>query len=171
MFRRGIIAARPLARPSPIRAQLKQVRFASASLGQNPSVTLSPAQGGVKMEDPEVDDPGMNGGYLDVPRTKRSLRDPYDSWWDPQERRNYGEPIHEDNDILGVFSTDPYNHFTTSWGWVLMGSFVATVGVLCGVVSVYYPDKGSVPRTFPDGLERELGGPRTMLAPKDGSDS
>jgi NADH dehydrogenase (ubiquinone) 1 beta subcomplex subunit 8 len=28
----------------------------------------------------------------------------------------------------------------------------------CGVISLTYPDKPSVPRTFPDGLEKELGG-------------
>lgn len=98
-----------------------------------------------------------------MPREKRSLRDPYENWWDPQERRNYNEPLHEDNDILGIFSTEPYSHFTARWGWVLMGSFVATVFGLCAAVQVYYPDKGSVPRTFPDGLEKELGGPRAML--------
>lgn len=90
---------------------------------------------------------------------KRSLRDPYDDWWDKQERRNYGEPVHEDNDILGVFSTEPYRHFSSGWGAVLLGTFVASVFTLCGVVSVYYPDKPSVPRTFPGGLEKELGGP------------
>lgn len=89
---------------------------------------------------------------------KRSLRDPYDDWWDKQERRNFGEPLHEDNDILGVFSTEPYNHFTIGWGAVLLGTFVASVFGLCGVVSVFYPDKPSVPKTYPDGLERELGG-------------
>lgn len=104
----------------------------------------------------------QNGQYPEVPRVKRSLRDPYDNWWDPQERRNYGEPIHEDNDILGVFSTEPYTHFTTSWGWVLMGTFVGTVLTLCGAVAVYYPDKPSVPRTFPGGLETELGGPGAL---------
>ena len=51
---------------------------------------------------------------------KRSLRDPYEDWWDPIERRNYGEPVHEDNDILGVFSTEEYRHFTTRWGFVLL---------------------------------------------------
>lgn len=98
-----------------------------------------------------------------MPRVKRSLRDPYEKWWDPQERRNYNEPLHEDNDILGVFSTEPYTHFSIGWGWVLMGSFVGAVVGLCSVVSIYYPDKGSTPRTYPDGLEKELGGPRALL--------
>jgi NADH dehydrogenase (ubiquinone) 1 beta subcomplex subunit 8 len=39
-----------------------------------------------------------------------------------------------------------------------MGCFIATTLGLCGVVSMYYPDRPSVPRTFPGGLDRELGG-------------
>ena len=38
--------------------------------------------------------------------------------WDPIERRNYGEPVHEDNDILGIFSPDVYSHVTPAWGAV-----------------------------------------------------
>ncbi len=39
-----------------------------------------------------------------------------------------------------------------------MGCFITTVLGLCGVVSMYYPDRPSVPRTFPGGLDKELGG-------------
>jgi len=90
------------------------------------------------------------------------MRDPYDEWWDPQERRNYGEVVHEDNDILGVFSTENYTHFTPGWGLVLMGTFVASVLGLCGVVKVLYPDSPTVPRRYEGGLERELGGSKTL---------
>ena len=89
---------------------------------------------------------------------KREHRDPYANWWDEQERRNYGEVVHEDNDILGRFATEDYTWTTAGWGWVLMGCFVATTLSLLGVVYVTYPDKPAVPRTFPDGLEQELGG-------------
>lgn len=40
--------------------------------------------------------------------------------WDPQERRNYGEPIHEDNDILGIFTPEEYTHVKPGWGGVLL---------------------------------------------------
>ena len=42
---------------------------------------------------------------------------------------------------------------------MLMGTFVASVLGLMAVTRVYYPDKISVPKTYPDGLEKELGGP------------
>ena len=43
-----------------------------------------------------------------------------------------------------------------------MGGFVATTLGLCALVGIYYPDKGSVPRTFPNGLQTELGGPGAL---------
>lgn len=57
-----------------------------------------------------------------------------------------------------MFSTEDYTWTTLGWGWVLMGSFVATVLGLCGVVYFTYPDRPAVERTFPGGLEEELGG-------------
>lgn len=75
-----------------------------------------------------------------------------DARWDPQERRNYGETVHEDNDILGIFSPEEYTHFKPGWGAVLLGTFVASVGVLCGVVYRYYPDQVWPPtQTFSHG--------------------
>jgi hypothetical protein len=100
----------------------------------------------------------QNGGYVNPPAIKRAFRDPYGDWWDKQERRNFGEPVHEDNDTLGIFSTEPYTHFKPGHGAVLLGTFIASVFVLMGVVRQYYPDKPAVPRTFPGGLDRELGG-------------
>ena len=47
---------------------------------------------------------------------------------------------------------------------MLLGTFVATVLGLCGVVSMIYPDKISVPKSYEDGLEAELGGPRAVRA-------
>ena len=103
-----------------------------------------------------------NGGYVNPPAEKRQFRDPYADWWDKQERRNYGEPVHEDNDILGMFSLEEYTHFKPGHGFFLLGCFIATTLGLCGVVHMFYPDKPSAPREFPDGLERELGGPRAL---------
>jgi NADH dehydrogenase (ubiquinone) 1 beta subcomplex subunit 8 len=104
----------------------------------------------------------QNGGYVNPPRVKRQFRDPYGDWWDKQERRNYGEPVHEDNDILGMFSPEEYTHTKPGKGLFQVGCFVAAVFALCGVVSMTYPDKPSAPREFEGGLERELGGPGAL---------
>jgi NADH dehydrogenase (ubiquinone) 1 beta subcomplex subunit 8 len=100
----------------------------------------------------------QNGNYPNPPAIKRQFRDPNAQWWDKQERRNFGEPIHEDNDILGVFSPEQYTHVTSKKALLSIGTFVVTFLGFCGLVSMYYPDKPSTPRTFPDGLEKELGG-------------
>ena len=113
--------------------------------------------------DPNIADPNMNGGYPDLPRVKRQHRDPYGDWWDTQDRRNFGEPVHEDNDILGIFATEDYTWTSAGWGAVLMGTFVATFLGVCTVVYYTYPDTPAVPRRFPGGLDRELGGSTTLL--------
>ena len=44
-----------------------------------------------------------------------------------------------------------------------MGTFIATVFGLCAAVGVVYPDKVSAPKTYPGGLEAELGGKGAVL--------
>ncbi|RJE19712.1 NADH ubiquinone oxidoreductase [Aspergillus sclerotialis] len=119
----------------------------------------------------ESEDPFPDGKYPNPPRVKRQFRDPYGEWWDKQERRNFGEPIHEDNDILGVFSPEQHTHVAPAKGLFHIGCFVAAFLGVCGVVSLYYPDKPSIPRTFPDGLEKELGGPGAVSARKPGQET
>ena len=104
---------------------------------------------------------------MNPPRLKRQFRDPHADWWDKQERRNYGEPVHEDNDILGIFSLEEYTHFTLRMGMALMACAVASVFGLCAVVRFCYPDKPSAPRTFPGGLDAELGGRGALLVSLD----
>lgn len=64
--------------------------------------------------------------------------------------------------MLGMFSPEEYTHFKPGKAFFLLGCFLATLGGLLGVVSMYYPDKPSAPRTFPGGLEAELGGPNAL---------
>ena len=101
----------------------------------------------------------QNGGYINPPAIKRQFRDPYGDWWDKQERRNFGEPVHEDNDMLGMFSPFEYTWVgSTGKATLLIGCFVATICTGVTVVYFSYPDLKSYPREFEGGLERELGG-------------
>lgn len=93
---------------------------------------------------------------------KRQFRDPYAGWWDKQEKRNFGEPVHEENEVLSVFSPEQYTHATPGKAFFHLGVFVAAFLSLCGVVSLYYPDRPSAPKTYVDGLEKELGGPNAV---------
>ena len=70
--------------------------------------------------------------------------------------------MHEDNDIMGMFSLEEYTHFKPGKAFFLMGCFITTVLGLCAVVYQFYPDRPSAPRTFPGGLDRELGGRGTL---------
>ncbi|KAH7150254.1 hypothetical protein B0J13DRAFT_549816 [Dactylonectria estremocensis] len=119
----------------------------------------------------DAEDPGMNGGYINPPKIKRQFRDPYATWWDPQERRNFGEPIHEDNDMLGIFSPWDYTWTTTGPGLVMVGSFLAVFFSVLGVVSYNYPDMVAYPREFENGLQRELGGPGAVRARMEGDEA
>ncbi|KAF2792041.1 hypothetical protein K505DRAFT_308376 [Melanomma pulvis-pyrius CBS 109.77] len=158
MLSRRIAAARPLtralvpaaARPRP---QLTQVRTALT-----------------QAELLDVVDPNINGGFINPRPEKPQMRDPYGDYWDKQERRNYGDPVHEDHDILGALSLHEYDHFKPGWGSVLLGTFTATVLTLCAVVFVIHPDKVSVPKSYDDGLEAELGGARAVRAAKHGEE-
>ncbi|RSL93020.1 hypothetical protein BHE90_001541 [Fusarium euwallaceae] len=118
----------------------------------------------------EAEDPGMNGGYINPPAIKRQFRDPYGTWWDPQERRNFGEPIHEDNDMLGIFSPWEYTWTTTGPGLIMVGTFITVFMSVTGLVYLNYPDSPAYPREFEGGLERELGGPGATRARMEGDD-
>ena len=100
----------------------------------------------------------QNGGYVNPPAQKRQFRDPYADWWDKQERRNFGEPVHEDNDVLGMFSLEEYTVMKPARGFLLWGGVIGVVLSLSYVVSFYYPDRPSAPREYIDGLDVELGG-------------
>ena len=104
----------------------------------------------------------QNGGYINPPRISRQHRDPYGDWWDKQERRNYGEPVHEDNDILGMFAPEEYNHYTSPQCFALMGCSVLGFLAVFGTVYMFYPDRVSVSRGYEGGLDRELGGPGAL---------
>ncbi|KAJ2904810.1 nadh:ubiquinone oxidoreductase subunit [Zalerion maritima] len=116
----------------------------------------------------DKEDPGMNGGYVNPPLVPRQFRDPYADWWDPEERRNFGEPVHEENDIIGILSPHLYTWTTTGKGLLQIGTFIATFLGLCGCVYYTYPDRVSYPKEYENGLQRELGGPGAMRARRPG---
>jgi hypothetical protein len=104
----------------------------------------------------------QNGGYANPARVKRQFRDPHGDWWDKQERRNFGEPVHEDHDILGMFSPYQYTWVSNAKGAAQVGAFILAFLGVCFLVRQLYPDKPSFPREFEGGLERELGGPGAL---------
>ncbi|KAI9318202.1 hypothetical protein BX666DRAFT_2018875 [Dichotomocladium elegans] len=105
---------------------------------------------GEVIEDPQI------GDYPNLPRWSTQARGPY-GWWDPQDKRNFGETLHEEDEILGVWGPDLHSYST----WKALGQlglFVASMAGLSFVVYNTYPDRPAVKRTYPfDGLKAELG--------------
>jgi NADH dehydrogenase (ubiquinone) 1 beta subcomplex subunit 8 len=120
--------------------------------------------------DAEIEDPEMNNGYINPPRVKRQHRDPYGDWDDKQERRNFGEPVHEDNEVLGIFALEDYSHMSTSRGLLMWVGFISAILGLSYAVTVTYPGKPSAPTEYPDGLYTELGGAGAVRAFKAGDE-
>ncbi|KAK5298286.1 hypothetical protein LTR99_007976 [Exophiala xenobiotica] len=121
----------------------------------------------------EIDDTEMvvmNGGYINPPRIKRQHRDPYTDWDDKQERRNFGEPVHEDNEVLGIFALEDYTHMTTGRGLLMWGFFISCVLGVSYAVTTMYPGKPSAPREFEGGLDTELGGAGAVRARQAGDE-
>lgn len=71
--------------------------------------------------------------------------------------------MHEDDDILGMFTPEDYDFYTAPQAFGLLGCFCLAVASLCGVVWFTYPDKPAVDRGFPGGLDRELGSTGALL--------
>lgn len=112
----------------------------------------------------------QNGGYINPPKIKRQFRDPYGDWTDKQERRNWGEPVHEDEDTLGMFSLYEYTHFSPARIGVLWLAFAGAVGTLSTAVYFTYPDRPAFPKEYEGGLDRELGGMGAVRAFQKGDD-
>ncbi|CAL1716685.1 unnamed protein product [Somion occarium] len=103
-------------------------------------------------EDPQLAD------YPRVPAISKQTR-PAKGWDDPQMRRNFGEPLHENEEAFSMWGPDiplvPPNV-------ALKQSSIAVLGfVIFGLVVKFalIPDRPAVPREYPfSGLVNELGG-------------
>ncbi|KAL1925241.1 uncharacterized protein VTP21DRAFT_124 [Calcarisporiella thermophila] len=97
------------------------------------------------------------GDYPDLPWTNAQTK-PVFGWWDEQERRNYNETIHEEDEILSIWSPDlhKYNPYKALFQLSL---FFAGVGLFAYNIKESHPVSPVIPRTYPyDGLKNELGG-------------
>jgi NADH dehydrogenase (ubiquinone) 1 beta subcomplex subunit 8 len=72
--------------------------------------------------------------------------------------------VHEDHDILGIFSPYEYTWVKSGKGLFQIGCFVALFLTVVYGVKLTYPDRVSYPREFEGGLERELGGAGALRA-------
>jgi NADH dehydrogenase (ubiquinone) 1 beta subcomplex subunit 8 len=66
--------------------------------------------------------------------------------------------VHEDNDILGMFSTYEYTHMSPQRGLVMWAGFIGVIFGLYYICKATYPDMPAVPKEYEGGLFEELGG-------------
>ncbi|OCH95372.1 hypothetical protein OBBRIDRAFT_830935 [Obba rivulosa] len=141
-----MITATSLARLSGVRAAIRAGRAVPALRTYSTPIPFK-----------EEVDPQL-GGYPQLPYVSKQ-RLPPRGWDDPQMRRNFGDPVHELEDVLGMWGPDipivdpqtALRHFTIAW-----------TGILAFALFVKYalvPERPAVPREYPyDGLKEELGG-------------
>jgi hypothetical protein len=102
-----------------------------------------------------------NGTADDYPKVEPDLyynRDPDLPWDDPQNRRNIGQTLHPDDDILNLWSPHYYDAVkdSTAVKWQLI--FFAGLAGFSGLMYLFfYPERKAIPRTYPDGLARDFG--------------
>ncbi|KAJ2774670.1 hypothetical protein IWQ57_000715 [Coemansia nantahalensis] len=111
-----------------------------------------------------VDPEPQIGDYPNLPHKFAEDR-PQRGWWDRQNRRNFGEPVHEQDEILNMMAPTQYR----SPGWKQVGKMWA--GVIATIGSVYYlianvrAERPYLRAFYPNGLKEELGGvPARTLA-------
>ncbi|ODV86493.1 hypothetical protein CANARDRAFT_27689 [[Candida] arabinofermentans NRRL YB-2248] len=88
-------------------------------------------------------------------------RDPYAKYFDQQNRRNFGEPMHPYQDMIDIWAPDyidfvddkiALKHFTLFFAGLL--SFAGLIYALD-----LWPERPNMPRSYPyEGLYRDLGG-------------
>lgn len=140
-----------------------QRNYASASfqpLNPTNEISVPPYRTAYEFKPMDEPDPQLDGlSYPRVVSSSRQWRNPYAKWDDPQERCNFNEPLHAEEEMIGMWAPDVHRISVPS---ALINMAVAFTGLGIILLSAAYtaPSSPVVPRTFPfDGLTRELGGP------------
>ncbi|KAJ1655752.1 hypothetical protein IWQ61_004552 [Dispira simplex] len=101
--------------------------------------------------DPQIDD------YPNLPHVSTYEKPPL-GWDNMQDRRNFGDTVQEQDEILGAWGPTVYPGDTRTvlrdWSF-----FAAFIGLVSTVAYITYPEPNFERRTYPfDGLRVELGG-------------
>ncbi|KAI7898383.1 uncharacterized protein BX663DRAFT_525119 [Cokeromyces recurvatus] len=111
------------------------------------------------LEDPQI------GDYPNLPRKSAQARGPY-GWWDPQDKRNFGETVHEEDELFGVWAPDLHHYSPYKAAAQLALAASIFVG-FTGLIYMTYPEKPAVPRTYPyNGLAEEFGAREGDIRPR-----
>ncbi|ODQ53442.1 hypothetical protein SAICODRAFT_7156 [Saitoella complicata NRRL Y-17804] len=95
----------------------------------------------------------------DTPAINAQFLSPHEKYWDQQGRRNFGEPLHEEADVLNIFTPDIHTVVTPRKALALQAGFAMIFVTIAGLVYLTWDGPPMVRRKYPyGGLERELGG-------------
>ncbi|WVQ99455.1 hypothetical protein IAU59_006590 [Kwoniella sp. CBS 9459] len=164
MFRPAVLRSALPQRVQASALRVQGLRFASSGSGAGTApVTTSgtPDQAQTSyipqnLAPGEEIDPQLNG-YPQLPYVSIQQREPF-GWWDRQERKNFGEVMHEEEDAIGMWGPDV--HKTSPWSALLQLSIAfSLIGVASYALISTRPERPVAQRSYPyNGLEKELGG-------------
>ncbi|CED82155.1 NDUFB8 [Phaffia rhodozyma] len=98
-------------------------------------------------------------GYPELPTEYTQLRDPRAGWWDPQERRNFGEFLQEEDEVLNVWSPEVNPHQSPRFAIYTFAGFFGFLYLYYQYAWATFEYPPMVAREFPhDGLLSANGG-------------
>ncbi|KAJ1943506.1 hypothetical protein GGF37_002618 [Kickxella alabastrina] len=104
-----------------------------------------------------VDPEPQIGDYPNLPHKFAEAR-PHRGWWDRQMRRNFGEPIAEQDEILNMWA--PTQYWSPGWKQVakMWTGVIVTIGSVYYLISQARSERPYLRAYYPNGLKEELGG-------------
>ncbi|KAK9459681.1 uncharacterized protein V1516DRAFT_542083 [Lipomyces oligophaga] len=103
-------------------------------------------------------DERLAGDYPELPYEYHQHRDPYAKYDMQQLRRNFNEPLHEDDDMINMWSPDVHDVVPSHIALRFILGFFAVFSATAYGLSFAAPERPSIPRVYADGLYKELGG-------------
>ncbi|KDN38801.1 hypothetical protein K437DRAFT_259298 [Tilletiaria anomala UBC 951] len=101
------------------------------------------------------------GDYPDVAYSSRQLRKSSPKWFDPQEKANYAETLHEQEDVLSVWAPDLHQNVKPTSALFQLLLAAGAASLFASIIYATRPSLPAMPRSYPrDGLAEELGGPQ-----------
>ncbi|TIA72275.1 hypothetical protein E3P89_02041 [Wallemia ichthyophaga] len=98
------------------------------------------------------------GGYPQFVPQKAQEKNPYNKYWDQQGRTNFGDLLHEDEDVLGVHAPDVHQYSYAESAKSILYTIIA-FSAFGYLASAMVPQRNVAPRDYPrDGLKDELSG-------------
>ncbi|EMR09908.1 hypothetical protein PNEG_01668 [Pneumocystis murina B123] len=93
-------------------------------------------------------DNSITGNYpSNIPFVNRQTRTPYDpEYFDVTERRKFGEILHEQDEILSMFSPDIHSHVTSSKAILHLFTFGFIVVTISSIAYIFRPKPLAAPR-------------------------